>query len=75
MRDRPVADVTVEYSDWSLSRRRQRRIARALTQTVAGLFGMQDQLDGVNIRFHLYPPSDFAVGGLLLSERIPWLAA
>jgi hypothetical protein len=27
--------------------------------------------DAVNVRFHSYPPSDFAVGGTLLSNRVP----
>jgi hypothetical protein len=71
MRDRPIADVTVEYSDWSLSRRKQRRIARALTKVLADLFEMQGEQDAINIRFHPYPPTDFAVGGMLLAERIP----
>ncbi len=73
MRDRHHADVTVEYSDWSLSRRKQKRIAKRLTSVVAEIFKMHDQLDSINIRFHPYPPSDFSVGGLLLSERVPWI--
>jgi hypothetical protein len=28
-------------------------------------------LDSVNVRFHSYPPTDFAVGGRLLSARVP----
>jgi hypothetical protein len=28
-------------------------------------------LDSVNVRFHSYPPTDFAVGGQLLSARVP----
>lgn len=73
MKDRKVADVTVEYSNWSLSAGKEREIARALTKTWSKLFGMEHQLDGVNIRFHPYPPTDFAVGGLLLSDGIPWI--
>lgn len=72
--ERGRADVTVELSDWGLSVRRQRRIAGALTPTVARLFGIgADALDGVNIRFHPYPATDFAVGGRLLSDRVPWI--
>ncbi len=73
MKDRPIADVTVEYSDWSLSTRKKRQITRSLTKILAQLFQMEHQLDGVNIRFHPYPPTNFAVGGRLLSERIPWV--
>jgi hypothetical protein len=68
------ADVTVELSDWGLSVRRQRRVAAALTPTVARLFGIgEDALDGVNIRFHPYPATDFAVGGRLLADLVPWV--
>jgi hypothetical protein len=52
--------------------RLQRRLARELTPVLAKPFDM-GQLDHVNIRFHPYPPTDFAVGGRLLVERIPWL--
>jgi hypothetical protein len=30
--------------------------------------------DAVNVRFHPYPPTDFAVGGVLLSRRVPRVA-
>jgi hypothetical protein len=39
--ERGEPDVTVEYSDWSLSHRKQRRLARALTSLLAELFGTQ----------------------------------
>lgn len=70
---RPVGadhpDVTVELSDWSMSARQQGRAAAALTPELIRLFGAER--DAVNIRFHSYPPTDFAVGGVLLSRRIP----
>lgn len=72
--DRTEADVTMEYSDWALSRRRQRRLARELTPVLAALFHMEKQLDHVNIRFHPYPASDFAVGGRLLADIVPLIA-
>lgn len=62
-------DVTVELSDWSLSTRRQARVAGRLTPLLVSLFGTD--AEAVNLRFHSYPPTDFAVGGVLLSERIP----
>ncbi|MFP5347800.1 MAG: hypothetical protein ACLGIA_12340 [Actinomycetes bacterium] len=65
-------DVTVELSDWSMSTRQQARVAAALTPLLASLFGAEP--DAVNIRFHPYPPSDFAVGGRLLTARIPRVA-
>jgi hypothetical protein len=30
-------------------------------------------MDNVDIRFHSYPTYDFAVGGKLLSNIIPWI--
>ena len=70
--ERGVSDVTVELSDWGMTPRRQRRVARLLTPLLATLFGVApDAVDNVNIRFHPYPPTDFAVGGRLLSDRIP----
>ena len=38
---------------------------------IHNLFG---DTDAVNVRFHSYPPTDFAVGGRLLSTRIPYPA-
>jgi phenylpyruvate tautomerase PptA (4-oxalocrotonate tautomerase family) len=64
-----LPDVTVELSDWSLSVRRQRRVADRVTPLLVELFGTDP--DAVNVRFHSYPPTDFAVGGVLLSERVP----
>ena len=69
--ERPHADVTMEYSDWAMSPRRQRRLARELTQVLANLFHLENQLENVNIRFHPYPPTDFAVGGRLLADIVP----
>jgi hypothetical protein len=55
-----------------MSVRTQRRVARKLTQALAELFAVsENQTDNINIRFHPYPPKDFAVGGQLLSERVP----
>ena len=71
MRDRHEQDVTMEFSDWGMGTRLKRRLARELTPVLARLFGMEAQSDHVNIRFHPYPPTDFAVGGKLLSELIP----
>ena len=65
--DRP--DVTAEISDWSMSRRQQARVAARLTPVLSSLFDAES--DAVNVRFHSYPPSDFAVGGTLLSKRVP----
>jgi phenylpyruvate tautomerase PptA (4-oxalocrotonate tautomerase family) len=62
-------DVTVELSDWSMSTRRQRRVAAHLTPRLVQLFGAEP--DSVNLRFHPYPPTDFAVGGALLADRVP----
>ena len=67
-------DYTLEFSDWGLGVRRQRRLARELTEVLAKLFSAQDRLDQINIRFHPYPPKDFSVGGILLADRIPWIA-
>lgn len=65
-------DVTAEVSDWSMSRRQQARVADRLTPVLTDLFGAGP--DAVNLRFHSYPPDDFAVGGILLSRRIPRVA-
>lgn len=65
-------DVTVELSDWSMSVRQQRRVAAALTPLLAAEFGAAT--DHVNVRFHPYPPTDFAVGGVLLADRVPRIA-
>jgi phenylpyruvate tautomerase PptA (4-oxalocrotonate tautomerase family) len=62
-------DVTVELSDWSMSVRQQKRVAAALTPLLAAQFAAS--ADHVNVRFHPYPPTDFAVGGTLLSDRVP----
>lgn len=62
-------DVTVELSDWFMSTRQQSRSAAALTPIIGELYGADK--DAVNLRFHSYPPSDFAVGGVLLSQRLP----
>lgn len=50
----------------------QRKVAVDLTPRLAALFGVPpDQLDAINIRFHSYSPTDFAVGGKLLSDMVP----
>ncbi|MBB5232717.1 tautomerase family protein [Deinococcus budaensis] len=72
-RERGRVDLTAELSDWNMSVRKQRRVARHLTPVLARLFGMEGDLDGINLRFHSYPPRDFAVGGRLLSDRVPWI--
>ncbi|WP_375448402.1 hypothetical protein [uncultured Fibrella sp.] len=72
---RDAPDVTVELSDWSMSVKQQRRVATALTPILAELFQVgPDQIESINIRFHSYPPTDFAVGGRLLSDLIPFVA-
>jgi phenylpyruvate tautomerase PptA (4-oxalocrotonate tautomerase family) len=68
--ERGVLDITAELSDWSMSVKKQRRVAKDLTPVLAEVFGVTD-IEGVNIRFHSYPPSDFSVGGALLADRVP----
>jgi phenylpyruvate tautomerase PptA (4-oxalocrotonate tautomerase family) len=68
--ERGAQDITAELSDWNMSVKKQRRVARDLTPVLAEAFGVTD-LEGVNIRFHSYPPTDFSVGGALLSDRVP----
>ena len=73
--ERGGADLTVELSDWGMSARQQRRVADKLTKVLAELFGFGlEEMDNINIRFHPYPPKDFAVGGQLLSDRVPLIA-
>jgi len=62
-------DVTAEISDWSMSQRQQARVAASLTPVLSSIFGAES--DAVNVGFHSDPPSDFAVGGTLLSHRVP----
>ncbi len=70
--ERNRTDVTIELSDWSMPVRQQRRVARSLTLIVADLFAIAPEaIGGINIRFHPYPPTDFAIGGSLLSDMIP----
>jgi phenylpyruvate tautomerase PptA (4-oxalocrotonate tautomerase family) len=69
-RERKVADLTVELSDWNMSVKQQKKVAQGLTPVLGKLFGITD-LENVNIRFHSYPPTDFAVGGKLISELVP----
>jgi phenylpyruvate tautomerase PptA (4-oxalocrotonate tautomerase family) len=69
---RGAADVTLELSDWGMSVRQRRRLAVKLTPVLAELFGVPPEgWDNVNIRFHVYRPSEFAVGGRLLSDLVP----
>ena len=70
--ERGALDLTVELSDWGMSARKQRRVAAGLTPVLAELFDVPpSQQEGINIRFHPYPPRDFAVGGRLLVDRVP----
>jgi phenylpyruvate tautomerase PptA (4-oxalocrotonate tautomerase family) len=70
--ERGTPDVTVELSDWSMSVRQQRKVARDLTPVLAELFGVPPTgIDNINMRFHSYPPTDFSVGGRLLSDLVP----
>ncbi len=72
--ERGKIDVTIELSDWSMRVRRQREVARILTPVLAELFAVPpEEQDGINIRFDPYPPTDFAVGGRLLSDLIPFM--
>jgi phenylpyruvate tautomerase PptA (4-oxalocrotonate tautomerase family) len=71
--ERQSADVTLEVSDWGMSVKQQAKVASALTPVVAELFEIAN-LDNINFRFHSYPPTDFAVGGRLLSQTIPAIA-
>lgn len=70
--ERGSADITLELSDWGMSVRQRRRLARELTSVLGDLFDVpRDGWDNVNIRFHSYRPSEFAVGGRLLSDVVP----
>lgn len=70
--EREQPDLTLELSDWNMGVKTQRRVAAQLTPLLAELFGVPASgLDGVNIRFHPYPPRDFAVGGRLLADLVP----
>ena len=71
---RNAIDLTVEISDWYMSVKQQRKIATSLTPVFMEIFNVPvSEIENVNIRFHSYPPTDFAVGGKLLSEIIPTL--
>lgn len=70
---RKTADLTVKLSDWNMSAKQQRRVASLLTPVLAGCFKVpHSEIENINIRFHSYGPSDFAVDGKLLSDRIPF---
>ena len=70
--ERNSIDLTVELSDWGMSVKQQRRVAQRLTPLLAELFDIPSAgVHGINIRFHPYPPTDFAVGGRLLSDLVP----
>lgn len=72
--ERKKVDLTVEISDWSMPVRRQRKLATVMTPLLAELFAVRpEEEDGINIRFHPYPPTDFAVGGRLLSDIVPFI--
>ena len=70
--DRQTVDITAELSDWSMSDRQKRKVAKGLTPVLAELFHVPaSEIDNINIRFHSYPPTDFSVGGKLLADIIP----
>ena len=57
-----------------MSARKQRRVAAGLTPILAELFAVPpSQREGIKIRFHPYPPRDFAAGGRLLIDTVPWV--
>jgi phenylpyruvate tautomerase PptA (4-oxalocrotonate tautomerase family) len=68
--ERGGTDLTVELSDWNMNVKQQKKVAQGLTPILAKLFSVKD-LENVNIRFHSYPPTDFSVGGKLISELVP----
>lgn len=73
--ERGYLDITVELSDWSMSIKKQRTVAKALTPVLAELFGInKDRIEHVNIYFNSYPPANFSVGGILLSDLVPFPA-
>ena len=66
--------ITIELSDWHMSVKKQRKIAAQMTPVVVKLFRVSPaDVDNINFRFHSYPPSDFAVGGKLLADIIPYI--
>lgn len=68
------ADITIELSDWYMSVKQQRKVAEQMTPIVAKLFNIAPaDSDNINFRFHSYPPTDFAVGGKLLSDIVPYI--
>lgn len=70
--ERSVIDVTVELSDWWMSARQQRKVAKELTPVLAELFSVPSiSWDVISIRFHSYTPTDFAIGGRLLADIVP----
>jgi phenylpyruvate tautomerase PptA (4-oxalocrotonate tautomerase family) len=69
-KERGVADITAELSDWGMNVKQQKKVAEHLTPVLGKLFEIKD-LENVNIRFHSYPPTDFSVGGKLISELVP----
>lgn len=69
---RGFLDITVQLSDWSMSVKKQRAVAKALTPVLAELFGVDAaHIENVNIYFNPYPPINFSVGGTLLADLIP----
>ena len=53
--ERLSPDITLELSDWDMSRRQRRRLAHAPTSELADLFPVpRGSWDNINIRFH--PP-------------------
>ena len=58
--ERKAIDSTVELPDWRMSVRQQRRIGQHLTPLLARLFEIPPAgMDGINMRYHPYPPTDF----------------
>jgi hypothetical protein len=74
-RNAAILTLQSKISDWNMSARQKRRVARRLTPLIAELFAIPNTcLDEINICFHPYPPKDFAVGRRLLADIIPRMA-
>ncbi len=71
--ERGYLDITVELSDWLMSVKKQRKVAKKLTPVLMKLFDIDDNhIDNVNIYFNSYSPTNFSVGGKLLSDLVPF---
>lgn len=72
MSEKHESDFTLEFSDWGLNRRKERRLARQITLLLAKILELEtSSLDQLNIKFNPYPPHEFFVAGKSLAERIP----